>query len=51
MTVHTIPDDSSLLKYQKMQNVIVIQYMLVSNITVIDKYICPLIYNYAVTQH
>ena len=51
MTVHTIADDSSLLKHQEMLNMILIQYMSVSNITVIDKYICTLIHNYAVTQH
>ena len=51
MTVHTIVDDSSLLKYQKMLNMILIQYMSVSNITVTDKYIGTLMHNYAVTQH
>ena len=51
MTVHTIADNSSLLKHQKMLNMILIQSMSVSNITVIDKYICTLIHNYAVTQH
>ena len=34
-----------------MQSMIGIEYMPVSNITVIDKYICTLIHNYAVTQH
>ena len=58
MIGHTIADDSSLLKYPKMLNMILIQYMSIliqymsiSNITVIDKYICTLIHNYAVTQH
>ena len=51
MTVHTIADDSLLLKYQKMLNMILIQFMSVLNITVIDKYICTLIHTYAVTQH
>ena len=45
MTVHTIADESSLLKHQKMLNMIVIQYMSVSNITVIEKYICTLIHS------
>ena len=36
---------------KKMLNMIVIEYMSVSDITVIDKYICTLIHNYAVTQH
>ena len=48
---HTIADDSSLLKDQKMLNMILIQYITVWNITVIDKYTCTLIYNYAFTQH
>ena len=34
-----------------MLNMILIQYMSVSNITVIDKYICALIHNNAVPQH
>ena len=51
MTVHIIADDSSLLKHKKMLHMIVIEYMSVSNITFIDKYICTLIHNYAVTQH
>ena len=51
MTVHIIADDSSLLKHKKMLHMIVIEYMSVSNITVIDKYICTLIHNYAITQH
>ena len=51
MTVHTIADDCSLLKHPKMLNMILIQYMSLSNITRIDKYICTLIHNYAVTQH
>ena len=51
MTVHTIADDSSLLKHQKMPNMILIQYISVSNITVIDKYIYTLKHNSAVTQH
>ena len=50
MTVHIIADNSSLLK-QKMLHMIVIECISVSNITVTDKYICALIYNYAVTQH
>ena len=51
MTVYIIADDSSLLKHKKMLSMIVKEYMSVSNITVIDKYICTLIHNYAVTQH
>ena len=51
MTVHIIADDSSLLKHKKILHMIVIEYMSVSNIMVIDKYICTLIHNYAVTQH
>ena len=51
MTVHTIADESSLWKHQKMLNMTLIQYISVSNITVIDKYICTLIHNYTVTQH
>ena len=34
-----------------MLNMILIQYISVSNRAVIDKYICTLIHNYAVTQH
>ena len=51
MTVHIIVDDSSLLKYKKMLHMTVIEYMLLSNITVTNKYICTLIYNCTITQH
>ena len=51
MTVHIIVDDSSLLKHKKMLHMKVIEYMSLSNITVTYKYICTLLYNYAVTQH
>ena len=51
MTVHIIVDDSSLLKYKKVLHMTVIEYMLVSNITVTNEYICTLIYNCSITQH